>query len=1124
MTPAFPGRRLGATIAALAVGAVTLTSAVVAPQPAHAQEPGALTGSARPAGQPTTVTLITGDRVQVSLAADGTPSAVVESSTDFYTRRVGDDLYVIPVSAERALAEGRLDTELFNVTGLVRQGYDDASRTDLPLLVTGSLPQARGLSGVSTGVHLDSIGATAVTVAKDGLAAAFDGLTGGTARGTGTGKIWLDGKVEGFDLDPTTGVEQTGAPDLWNLGLNGEGTKVAVLDTGYDAAHPDLAGQVLAAEDFTGEGSPLDRDGHGTHVASTIAGTGAADASKVGMAPGTGLLIGRVLSYGGGQTSWIVAGMEWAVAQGADVVNMSLGSSEPTDCTDPMAQAAAELSAQSKTLFVIAAGNSGMRETVSSPGCVQGVLTVGAVDAEGATASFSSRGPVPGNHELKPDISAPGVAITGAAAGSLGEVHYTRMSGTSMATPHVAGAVALIRQAHPDWTAQQVKAALVGSVKRENRAKAPNSTVYEQGAGELWLPGALNATVTSDTGVRLADFAWPHGRDERATKKVTYTNTSDKPVTLTLEVDDLTGADGDRVPSRAITLESSRITIPANGTATVPVTANGYLHGLDASSYGEIGARIVATGENGVRVTTAVGFWLEPETVDVTVKAVDRTGAPATSGYLDITDTHQPARSLIYFTGEDITLRLRADSHVLSGFIRTAEPDGTFSYSYVGDPEARLTADTTITLDARKAKAVTVTGDRPLTIRSGSLHVGRSFDGWIVDNSVFAANGPAFYAAPTDRVRDGEFDFGTYLRAADPSVAEKDSTYVYNLAFTGDRVSRDQSHRVRDRDLATVTENYHTQRTPGVAYEWTRVLQDNGANPIYAGSGNPVTVPLTRTAYYTPGPTWQQIATTQRIRGETWFGTAQAYGKRQQGEVDWFKLPAHNSLGRNSDGTPTRVAERQGTLVGFAFAALKDGAGHVAAGGFGDIGNLRIYKNGELVGDSAWPSGQALVGSDDCVLRVEVTQFGFDKANWELAKGTLTNFEFASSRPEGDTLQALPVAIPSYDAPVDAYNLAPNTDTAFPVTVGLDGQDGYDPGAITSLTAKVTFEPVEIFGAKPVKDYAWTEVPVVQRDGRWVALVDNTAHAGGIASLWVNTVDANGSKTEQITVNLYGVA
>ncbi len=390
-------RRLAA---ALAAGATATALAIVSPQPSSAAPDGLLDGGepgpARAGSIP--VTLITGDRVLLATAADGTPSAVVQGDADHYTRRYGDDLYVIPMEAQPALAADRLDLELFNVTGLVEQGYDDEQSESLPLIVEGDVPQTRGPATVQVQADLESIDATAVAVDKEDLGAAWDQLVGGTRRGAGSvDKIWLDARVQGsrVDLDPATGVEQTGAPKAWDRGYDGAGTTVAVLDTGYDAEHPDLAGQVTEARDFTGQGVD-DTDGHGTHVAATVAGSGAADASKTGMAPGADLLIGKVLGFGGGQTSWIVAGMEWAVAQEADVVNMSLGSQQPTDCTDPMAQAAAALTEQSETLFVIAAGNSGARETVSSPGCVEGVLTVGALDGEGETAGFSSRGAVLG--------------------------------------------------------------------------------------------------------------------------------------------------------------------------------------------------------------------------------------------------------------------------------------------------------------------------------------------------------------------------------------------------------------------------------------------------------------------------------------------------------------------------------------------------------------------------------------------------------------------------------------------------------------------------------------------------------------------------------------------------------
>jgi subtilisin family serine protease len=1120
----------------MAAGAVVAAAALGVPQPAAAAPNHSIVGDtpAPPSSPATAVTLITGTQVLVSTAADGTPSAVVKSSSDHYSRVVGEDLYVIPVEAQSALAADRLDIELFNVTGLIEQGYDDASSETLPLIVEGSVPRTRGAASLAVEANLQSIDATAVSVEKDRLRATYPQLLGTNARSASTvGKVWLDAKVESsaMELDPATGVGQTGAPKAWRLGFDGTGTKVAVLDTGYDPEHPDLAGRVIAAQDFTGQGDPADRDGHGTHVASTIAGTGAADASKVGMAPEAGLLVGKVLGFGGGQTSWIVGGMEWAVAQGADVVNMSLGSSQPTDCTDPMAQAAAALSEQAKTLFVVAAGNSGARETVSSPGCVEGVLTVGAVDSEGETAAFSSRGSVLGDHRVKPDIAAPGVAIVGAQNNSPGGIHYTAMSGTSMATPHVAGAAALVRQAHPDWTAQQVRAALVAGVKDD-----AEDTVYDQGAGELWTPDAIRSPVTSEVSVHVASFDWPHGRDERVSDEITYTNTSGRAVTLHLGVEDLTGADGRSMPSRALRLVDDKVTVPAHGTAAVDVVARGDLGDLRDTAYGEIGGRIVAEGRGAARhvqVTTAVGFWLEPETVSLTVKSIDRNGAAATSGFLDITDMHQPARAVAFFDGEDLTTRVRVGSFFVSAFIRTTSPDGTSSYAYVGEPEAQVTKDTTLTLDAREAHEVTVAANRPVKIRSGSLGVQRTWDDrWVVGNSLFAASDPTFYAAPSGRADNGSFTFGTYLRAYDPAVALPDSGYVYNLAFTDeDRVSADQSHRISDRQLASVTENWHAQRRAGWAPEdWTRVVMDNGTGPFFTSSSARVAAPHIRTAYYTPGVAWQQLASGSGFRSmpETWFDPVRTYRRGEHRTTDWFKLPSITGMAVNPDGSPARIAERQGSLVGFAFPVWKDSVeGRVGAGGFADIGNMQVYRDGELVDTSSFPAGQFEVGEEDSRLRVVVNQFRFQRSQvWELGRATISRFEFPTSRPDGDAVQALPVALPRYDAPVDSLNTAPAT-AAFPVSVTLQGQDGYDPGAIRSFAAKVSFDDIDqtdvASGARPVESYDWTDVPVVRRNGHWVALVDNTAAAGGVASLWITAEDSHGTKTEQFTIGLYGV-
>jgi serine protease AprX len=263
------------------------------------------------------------------------------------------------------------------------------------------------------------------------------------------------------DLEVHTCLDKSvpliGAPKVWKINAKGKDVVVAVVDTGVDKDHPDLKGKVVAFQDFTEEGA-FDGNGHGTHVAGTIAGTGSASGSKyVGVAPEAKIIAAKVLtSQGSGSFSGVIAGIEWATKQKPQAMNLSLGANVPGSCdgTDPCSMAV-DAAVDAGVIVCIAAGNAGPgSSTVGYPGCDN-------------IAWFSSRGPTL-DKRVKPDILLPGVNIIAARAkntsmGTPINDHYTQASGTSMATPHCAGVAALLKSAFPDLTPQQAKEVLMST-------------------------------------------------------------------------------------------------------------------------------------------------------------------------------------------------------------------------------------------------------------------------------------------------------------------------------------------------------------------------------------------------------------------------------------------------------------------------------------------------------------------------------------------------------------------------------------------------------------------------------------------------------------------------------------
>jgi subtilisin family serine protease len=732
-----------------------------------------------------TVTLITGDVVEVASGAAGLEAATVAAAPrgdglpepSFQITRTGDDLFAVPSDAALYL-DTKLDRELFNVSELIEQGLHDAATESLPLIVDYSGSVGAAPPAMTTQLTLDSIDARAVHESKaaaasfgqavaeqarrDAANARAGGRIGGAAAAgplAGIERIWLDGRVE-VTLEDS--VPHIGAPTAWDAGYDGSGVQVAVLDTGVDAGHPDLAGKVVAAENFTTTADATDHHGHGTHVASTVAGSGAAsDGLRVGVAPGASILNGKVLDDNGfGLDSWVIAGMEWAATQGADIVNMSLGAG-PTDGQDPLSQAVNALTAEHGTLFAIAAGNLGPgASTVASPGAADAALTVGNFDKTDALAFLSSRGPRVGDYAIKPEITAPGTDIGAArAAGtSLGnpiDDFYTRLSGTSMATPHVAGAAALLAQRNPDWTPEQLKAALVGT------ASPGDYTVYEQGGGRLDVARAFTqpAVLATPATVNLGYFPWPHDDDEPVTVEVTYTNAADDPVTLSLDVG-ATDEDGTPAPDGMLSVSPDSISLDPGATQVVEVTLD-----TQAGDVGLYGGYLVAedaTGDTVVR--TPVGFFNEPEMFNLTVEGLARDGRPAGGiSWVDVIDAVDTTalNERQGFTDGAATFRVPPGTYSVMGMLFTYDEPHVFAeeVAVVGDPELVVDADTTITLDAALATEATVTAKDPTETRSlliGTYRAGASLGS--AENLLLAGSPiDRAFAAPTDPVTMGDF-------------------------------------------------------------------------------------------------------------------------------------------------------------------------------------------------------------------------------------------------------------------------------------------------------------------------------------------------------------------------------
>ncbi len=310
---------------------------------------------------------------------------------------------------------------------------------------------------------------------RDGVAHLYEQLTGGGDEAT----LQSHTRVGFVDNDDFTwGLQATKASTSSH---DGQGVRVAVLDTGHDLEHPDFEGRTVTAKSFVAGETPQDGHGHGTHCVGTSCGpANPPDTRRYGVAGGAEIFVGKVLgNQGSGSDSGILAGIEWAIANGCQVISMSLGADVRQ--VSRAYEAVGRRALEAGSLIVAAAGNNAQR-SAGNPGFVgipansPSIMAVAAVDSRFRIADFSARSnPVRGGQV---DIAGPGVAVFSSWPMPR---RYNTINGTSMATPHVSGMAALLSQ-----STGKTGAALWSEVLRSAlRLNLPSADV---GAGLVQAP------------------------------------------------------------------------------------------------------------------------------------------------------------------------------------------------------------------------------------------------------------------------------------------------------------------------------------------------------------------------------------------------------------------------------------------------------------------------------------------------------------------------------------------------------------------------------------------------------------------------------------------------------------
>ena len=891
----------------------------------------------------------------------------------------------------------------------------------------------------------------------------------------GVEKIWLD-KVATASLDQS--VPMIGGDIARNiLGYNGSGINIAILDTGIDKTHPDFfdpngTSKVIVYADETCKvvpmvncyHNPYDYFGHGTHVASIAAGTGAASNGRyVGVAPGARLMSVKVLNdQGFGFDSWILYGLLQTV-QGffngtkPDVISMSLGGL-PSDGSDPLSQLINLVVNTYNIPIAIAAGNSGCHFCVSSPAAADSAIAVAATTKTASNgsisiASFSSRGPRLDNYDIKPDISAPGVGVVAACSSTATVIacpagsRYVRLSGTSMATPHVSGSIALLlqqaKQRGITLTPREIKDILQSSsnVLAPSFPSQPDIDIYQQGAGLVRIDKALTADVAFDP----AEISFGLVPVTTTSLQSTFNVTNRGPTTINLNLSwDMHDVRTIQSPvytnssyADIVGLGQTQLTIPAGASVAVTLTINA-ANAPTEKMWSVFSGRIFASINNTAVAHAIFGFTKEGPRQTAQVAGIDQQGNLAgfrVITFYDALDSH----GLIGFfvpldsTGH-VSLRLPLGTYnFMMGLVVNPFPpfpSGYLSYYRIASLEVPVTdSPASITLDASKA------GPVKLNLQADpSATRGLQQDEWL---TYFRPDGTSFQFGETSlggiwyvyAVNTASPKLGTlivYDRWLVSRTPEATSPVIYDLTMTS-HIQQPTIHTVSDLStLARTVASFHADvpRAKGVG-RWAFSTAFNQFISV-AGVG-PVVAPFQRTEYQTPneaifneffapdeGPSLFVLQSGFKTPYFGDFNYGRVYTPGETFYEDFAAQPVHPKL---------TLAVRQGNTLTLGGFEITDSFGHLGlfinshALKFG----IRVYVNGVLnaTGYQLWLAPiSVMLPPTPSTVEVQMT-LRPDPSWSRLATSVTSDIVFRTR----SNLQG-PISLPSYNYNVNGLNMS----------------------------------------------------------------------------------------------------